>query len=203
MKNTEIFREVICKMTIFSFDEFFSGLQFGDEMLRAIQREFDEVEKMVRSGELQGEWTMEKIDEPGKRGYVVRGRFDLQQPTVQPNPLEPLTPWRRRPMPKRPFDIVKNVGDEVREPMFDVFDEDKAIKVYVELPGEEKNDIQLNIVRGRVEVKGKIFYKMIEIPPKEAELEKASSRYKNGVLEITIPKPEQSLEGEKRKIQID
>ncbi len=201
MRITKNRQEVKRKMTGFSFDRFFGGLPFRDNIVRAFEHQFDEVEKMLRSGELQGEWTMEKIDEPGKRGYVVRGHFNSQQPFTQPDPLEPLTPWRRRPMPKRPFDINKNVEEEVREPMSDVFDEDQAIKVYVELPGEEKDDVQLNIVRGRVEVKGKRFYKMIEIPPEEAELKKASSRYKNGVLEITIPKLGER--NEKREIQID
>lgn len=36
------------------------------------------------------------------------------------------------------------------------------MKIYVELPDEEKDDIKLNFVKCKVEVKAKRFYKMIE-----------------------------------------
>ncbi|MCK4313474.1 Hsp20/alpha crystallin family protein, partial [Candidatus Bathyarchaeota archaeon] len=72
---------------------------------------------------------------------------------------------------------------------------------YLELPGEEKDDIQLNVTEGKVEVKAKKFYKTIDIPTRNINIENISSKYKNGVLEITIPK--KSPEKDTRKINID
>ena len=95
-------------------------------------------------------------------------------------------------MPKRPFEVSEKALKEIREPLTDVFEEDKAVKIYVELPGEEKDDIQLNVTEGKVEVKAKRFHKMIEVPTRNIDIEKASSKYKNGVLEITVPKKEKS-----------
>ena len=95
-------------------------------------------------------------------------------------------------MPKRPFEVSEKALKEIREPLTDVFDEDKAVKIYVELPGEEKDDVQLNVTEGKVAVKAKKFYKMIEVPTSNVDVEKVSSKYKNGVLEVTIPKKDKS-----------
>jgi len=106
-------------------------------------------------------------------------------------------------MPKRPFKVPETALKEIREPLTDVFEEDKTVKIYIELPGEEKDDIQLNITEGKVEIKTKKFYKMIDVPTKNIEIEKASSKYKNGVLEVTIPKKEEARKKKNGKIKID
>jgi HSP20 family molecular chaperone IbpA len=72
----------------------------------------------------------------------------------------------------------------------------------VELPGEEKDNIQLNVTKGKVEIKTKHFYKMIQVP-RNVDFEKASSKYNNGVLTIIIPKDETILEDKKSRITID
>ena len=84
----------------------------------------------------------------------------------------------------------------------DVFEEEKTVKIYVELPGEEKDDIQLNVTKGAVEIKAKNFYKRIQVPS-NVDIEKASSKYNNGVLTIIIPKDETISQEEKRRITID
>jgi len=173
----------------FDFDEIFGDFGFNGEFTKTILKEFNEIETMIKSGKLKGKWDIKQIDEPERKGYVLQGRFWSAQPV---EPFEPFKPWRRRPMPKRPFAVQEKALKEIREPLTDVFDEDKAVKIYVELPGEEKDDIQLKVVEGKVEVKAKKFYKMIEVPTSNVDIEKASSKYKNGVLEVTIPKKEKS-----------
>lgn len=175
--------------TFFDSDEIFGDFGFSGEFMKTILKEFNEIEKMIKSGKLKGKWDIKQIDEPGRKGYVIQGRFWSDQPI---EPFEPFKPWRRRPMPKRPFEVPEATLKEVREPLTDVFDEDKALKIYVELPGEEKDHIQLNVTEGKVEVKAKKFYKMIEVPTSKVDIEKASSKYKNGVLEVTIPRKERS-----------
>jgi len=175
--------------TFFDFDEIFGDFGFNGEFMKTILREFNEIEKMIKSGKLKGKWDIKQIDEPGRKGYTIQGRFWSDRPI---EPFEPFKPWRRRPMPKRPFEVSEKALKEIREPLTDVFEEDKAVKIYVELPGEEEDDIQLNVTEGKVEVKAKRFYKTIEVPTSNIDIEEASSKHKNGVLEVTIPKKEKS-----------
>jgi len=173
----------------FDFDEIFGDFGFGGDFMESIMREFNEIEKMIKSGKLKGKWDIKQIDEPGRKGYIIQGRFWSGQPV---GPFDPFKPWKRRPMPKRPFEVREKALNEIREPLTDVFEEDNAVKIYVELPGEEKDDVQLNTAEGKVEVKAKKFYKMIEVPTSNIDIEKISSKYKNGVLEVTIPKKEKA-----------
>jgi HSP20 family molecular chaperone IbpA len=173
----------------FDFDQIFRDFGFSGDFMKSIMREFSEIEKMIKSGKPKGKWDIEQIDEPGRKGYIIQGRFWSAQPV---EPFDPFEPWRRRPMPKRPFEVAEKALKEIREPLTDVFEEDKAMRIYVELPGEEKDDIKLNVTEGKVEVKAKRFYKVIEVPTSNVDIEKASSKYKNGVLEVTILKKDNS-----------
>jgi HSP20 family molecular chaperone IbpA len=175
--------------TFFDFDEFFGDFGFDVDFTKSMLREFNDVEKMVKSGKTKGKWDIKQIDEPDRKGFVIQGHFWSAQPV---EPFEPFKPWRRRPMPKRPFEVPEKALNEVREPLTDVFDEDKTVKIYVELPGEEEDDIQLKVAEGKVEVKAKKFYKIVEVPSSNVDIEKASSKYKNGVLEVTILKKDKS-----------
>ena len=89
------------------------------------------------------------------------------------------------------------------EPLTDIFEDERSIKIYFEVRGEDKKDIQLNVTAGKVEVKAKNFYKMINLPKSNIDLENASSKYKNSVLEVTIPKKENTPEKDTCKINID
>lgn len=190
-----------------SFDEFFEDADaFSNSFMKRMQRIMKEIDKAAKGGRLKGKWEINQIDKPGVKGYIIQGRFGSDQPSepLDPfNPFEPLNPRRRRPMPKRPFEVPEGVLKELREPLADVYEEEKIVKIYVEVPGEEKDDIQLNAVAGKVEVKAKNFYKVIDLPTNNIDLEKATSKYKNGVLEITIPKKKRALKSDKRKIGVE
>jgi HSP20 family protein len=190
-----------------SSDEFFGEFDaFSSNFVKRIQRMMSEFEKATKNGNLKGKWKISEIDSDGVKGYSIQGRFGSDQPwePLDPfNPLEPLNPMRPRPGPQRPFEVPESALQETREPLTDIFEEEKAIKIYVEVPGEEKDDIQLNVTAGNVEVKAKNFYKMINLPTSNIDIEKASSKYKNGVLEVTIPKKEKALKNDTHKINID
>jgi len=160
------------------FDEFFRDTDsYFKKLSERMFKEMEEIEKAIRSGKLQGEWEVKPIEEPGVKGYVARGRFQLGEPLTLP----------------------KQAVDEVREPLTDVFEGEDHVKLYVELPGVEKNDIQLNVAEGRAEVKAKNFYKVIDLPTRDIEFDKANANYKNGVLEVTIPKTKKTVSEEKKK----
>jgi len=169
---------------------------FTSNFLKIIQKMMKEIDLETKNGTLKGNWDVKQIDEPGVKGNIIQGRFWSDEPLEPFNPFKPLEP--QRPLPKRPFNSLKSGLKEIREPLTDVFDEEKEVKIYIELPGEEKDDIQLNVSESQVEIKTKKFFKIIDVPS-IIDIEKASSKYKNGVLEITIPKKVMSPD---RKIEI-
>ena len=160
------------------FDEIFRDPDsYFKKLSERMFKEMEEIEKAIKSGKLQGEWEVKPIEEPGAKGYVARGRFQLGEPLTLP----------------------KQAIDEVREPLTDVFEEQDQVKLYVELPGVEKNDIQLNVTEGRAEVKAKNFYKVVDLPTRDIEFDKAIANYKNGVLEVMIPKTKKTVSEENKK----
>ena len=170
---------------------------FRNKFTKDMDVEMENIEKAIRSGKLKGKWDFKKISEPGVKGYIVYGQFSADHPLEPSEPLEPfdpLRPSRREPTPGRSFKIPSEESEEIREPLTDIFEEEKALKLYVELPGEEKEDIQLNIAGAKVEVKSNKFYKEMNLPTRNIVVDKTSTKYKNGVLEITIPKAEKTSE---------
>jgi len=184
--------------SFFDFDEIFRDF---DKIMKRMHG-LNEIEKDLKSGKLKGGWNVKQIDEPNIKGYVIQGRFRSDQPLEPFDPFKPNDPFERRPIPQRSFRPFEIASEETREPLTDVFEEEKTVKIYVELPGEEKDDIQLNVTKGAVEIKAKNFYKRIQVPS-NVDIEKASSKYNNGVLTIIIPKDETIPQEEKRKITID
>jgi HSP20 family protein len=184
--------------SFFDFDEIFRDF---DKIMKRMHG-LDEIEKELQSGRLKGGWDVKQIDEPNRKGYVIQGRFWSDQPLEPLDPFKPNNPIERRPMPQRPFRPSEIASKGTREPLTDIFEEETAVKIYVELPGEEKDDIQLNVIKGAVEIKTKNFYKRIQVP-RNVDIEKASSKYNNGVLTIIIPKDDTIPQDEKRRITID
>ncbi len=166
----------------------------------------EEIDRAVENGEPKGKWQLKQIDEPNMKGYVIKGHFSSNQPGVPFDPLNPIEPWtplKRRPLPRRRFEPRESSLQEPPEPLTDIFEEKDTIKLYVEFPGEEKDDIHLNLTKGHLEVKGKNSYNIIDLPTRNIDIEKASSTYKNGVLQVIIPKKNTALVKEEQKIKIE
>jgi HSP20 family protein len=84
---------------------------------------------------------------------------------------------------------------EEREPLVDVVESGNEIRVVVELPGVEKTDIKLHGTEDSLTIsvdtaKSK-YFKELDLPSK-VRIREAKSTYKNGVLEVVIPKAEPS-----------
>ncbi|MDH7563578.1 MAG: Hsp20/alpha crystallin family protein [Candidatus Bathyarchaeota archaeon] len=182
------------------FNEFFEEIEtFNTKYMKRFQQQLEEVLKKLHNGEIRGTFETEEIDKPGVKGFIFRGRFGNEEAL---EPIEPLKPFRRPILPERPIAIPKKALEETREPLTDIFEEDSALKIYVELPGEEKEDIKLDIKQDKVEIRARNFYKQLELPTNNIDIDKAFSDYKNGVLKITIPKKLKIRGEDKKKTKI-
>lgn len=154
------------------FEDLFDDVdKFHQRLAKKMLEEIRDIEEAVQKGKLEGEWDITPIEEPGVKGYIARGRFQVGD----------------KPLPKT-LKLPKQIIEEAREPLTDVFEDNDNIKLYVELPGVEKTDIQFSVSRSRAEIRARNFYKTIDLPKAELETEKAVTNYKNGVLEVIIPK---------------
>jgi HSP20 family protein len=168
------------------FDEMFSGFDaFDSQFFKKMRAQIDNILKQIKNGELEGTLEKREIKDPNVDGFIIIGRFGSNKAL---EPFEPIKPLNRRPLPENPFELPKTSQKEIREPLTDIFEADNATKIYIELPGEEKEDIRLDVVNNGIEIRANNFYKKIKLPNMNVPKEVLSTNYKNGVLEITIPK---------------
>ena len=98
-----------------------------------------------------------------------------------------------------------DVKDE-REPLVDIINANGETKIIVELSGVEKEDIKLSVTEDKltisVEAPERKYFKEIEMPAK-IEPKKATTSYKNGVLEVTVLKIEEKKKPSGEQIKIE
>jgi HSP20 family protein len=189
MSSDDDFRDLFDDFDIFS-------------MLRKSQNEMEKILKRIGDGKLDGNWEIRQIDEPDIKGFTIRGRFGTETPLQPLDPIEPIRPSKRRPLPESPFEISKTAMKEMREPLVDIFEEDNQLRVYVELPGVEKEDIKLNFGKDCIKVRARNFYRTIQVPSGQADTDGVSTEYKNGVLEIKMPKAKKLREKDAKNLRI-
>ncbi|WP_339132816.1 MAG: Hsp20/alpha crystallin family protein [Candidatus Electrothrix sp. GW3-4] len=94
-------------------------------------------------------------------------------------------------------------------PVVDIEETDGAFIVHAELPGVAKDDVQVNIENGVLTIKGEkktrsedtkrhrvecvygSFLRSFTLP-QDVDVEQVEAAYKNGILDLTIPKQEQA-----------
>jgi HSP20 family protein len=86
----------------------------------------------------------------------------------------------------------------MREPLTDVIEEKERIRIIVELPGVNKEDIHLNateeILDIMVESPDRRFSKHLDLPS-NVDPDSATASYNNGVLEICLARVEKQQKG--------
>jgi HSP20 family protein len=81
---------------------------------------------------------------------------------------------------------------EGREPLVDIMDEKDKYKIFIELPGVDKEKVRLDAADRSIQIRTedeKKFYKMIELDS-EIDPDSATASYKNGVLTVEVNKKE-------------
>jgi HSP20 family protein len=89
-----------------------------------------------------------------------------------------------------------------REPLVDVMNEKEMYRIFVELPGVDKDKVKLDVAEDSVEIKtddNKKFYKMIYLDS-AIDADSAKASYKNGVLTLELDKKEKR-KGKEVKIE--
>jgi len=104
---------------------------------------------------------------------------------------------------KRGGEPLKGITDK-REPLVDVVEAEKQVRIIAEIPGVRKEDIEMN-VNGRtltvtVNTPERKYEKQLQLP-ESAVVEGAKSSYNNGILEITFQKKPRENTGVRLKIE--
>lgn len=109
----------------------------------------------------------------------------------------------------------------LKQPRVDVLDLGDALQVVADMPGVRKEDIEINLTLERVEIsaessteterkeedytyreRGYASYRRMLDLPADVLPDKAEASFKNGVLEVTLPKKEPTEAEKKTRVQI-
>ena len=100
---------------------------------------------------------------------------------------------------KKPYSL-----QDAREPLVDVIEEPDQIKVVTELPGVEKDEIDLYATSRTLTINvsnpQRRFYKQLDLPA-EVDESSASSTYRNGILETVLRKKADAGGGRTIRVQ--
>jgi len=106
------------------------------------------------------------------------------------------------------------------EPSVNIHESEKEVRISAEIPGMDQKDIEVELTEGGLSIRGEkkleheeekdgyrtversygSFQRHIPLPP-ELDTEKANAEYKNGVLNVTVPKRPEA-ESKKKKIEV-
>ncbi|HEV2390485.1 MAG TPA: archaeal heat shock protein Hsp20 [Nitrososphaerales archaeon] len=158
-----------------------------DEMMKEMEKEFMALTDI--ENQLPKELVRERRAEDGsvsrEIGPIVYGYSMTIGPDGKPV-IREFGNVRRTPRKE-----WKEAISDTREPLVDVVEGAKEVRVLAELPGARKQDIELT-VEGKslaisAETAARKYRKELELPY-AVELEGSRSTFNNGILEVTLPK---------------
>jgi HSP20 family protein len=162
-----------------------------DDFERIFEEARRMIEDMFRSG------FPSKSFEPGKP--IIHG-FKIN---IGPDGKPRITEFGNRAVKTQ--DGLPVISDE-REPLTDIIEGDDEVAITVELPGVEREDIDLKATENSLEIKvdtpQRKYHKIVELPcgvkPKTTK-----ATYKNGVLDVIIQRKEKKRGDEGYKVNIE
>ncbi|MEA2055295.1 MAG: archaeal heat shock protein Hsp20 [Candidatus Thermoplasmatota archaeon] len=95
---------------------------------------------------------------------------------------------------------------EEREPLTDIIEGDEDVAVTVEMPGIEKENIDLNVTGDALEITvdnpKRKYHKKLDLPC-DVNPKTTKATYKNGVLDVVVKRKEKKKPGEGYRVNID
>lgn len=175
-----------------------------DDRREDIEELFEQLEELFGSDLDQFHDLVEQVREQIERGEIQPGHPFVTGFTVRMGPdgdpvVDPFgdTP----PSGDAGVDIDPDAG--AREPVTDIIEGPDTISVTVEIPGIERDDIELTVnpFRAEIHVDGeqRRYFKTVELPTR-VDPDTTEATYRNGVLDIEITK---AGTGAGRRIDID
>lgn len=175
-----------------------------DRMFREMEREIEEMMKEFEKG-LPKSLVRERATPEGVRvreyGPFIWGYTMTIGPDGKPVIREfgNIRPGLIGAPPKPTLNV-----QEYREPLVDVVETDKEVKVVAELPGVEKDQIDVYATEDRltisVDTPERKYYKELELPA-EVDPSTAKTKYRNGILEVVLKKVSKKPKGVKLKVE--
>ncbi len=170
----------------FGIDEDFFKELFGNDKIRDdIQKMTEEMMKMLSNAE------------PGKpfvRGFNVKFGPD-GKPKIEDFGNRPIKSSKGLP----------TISDE-REPLTDIIEGDGDIAITIEIPGVEKENIDLNVTEDTLEIKvdapQRKYRKVLNLPNK-VKPKSTKATYKNGILDIVLDKKDKKKGGSGFKVSVE
>jgi HSP20 family protein len=168
-----------------SKDPFFGNI---DEMFREMEKMIDEELKNFTEN-IPKEYVKERIMPDGSTGKELGPFVYGYSMKIGPDGKPEIQEFGNL---KKGLKGTPQVREE-REPLVDIVETNGDVHVVVELPGVEKTDIKLHGTEDSLEIAVDTpqykYYKEIALPVK-VRVKEANSSYKNGVLEVVLPKAE-------------
>jgi len=163
------------------------------------ERIFDEMQKMfenINFKDLMEDMLRDGI-EPNKR--FIRG-FSVN---IGPDGKPKIQEFGNRPI--RSPKGTSTISDE-REPLTDIIEGDSDIAITIEIPGVEKDNIDLNVTEETLEIKvdapERKYHKVVNLPNK-VKTKSTKATYKNGILDIVLDKKDNKKGGSGYKVSIE
>lgn len=163
------------------------------------ERIFDEMQKMfenINFKDLMEDMLRDGI-EPNKR--FIRG-FSVN---IGPDGKPKIQEFGNRPI--RSPKGTSTISDE-REPLTDIIEGDSDIAITIEIPGVEKDNIDLNVTEETLEIKvnapERKYHKVLNLPNK-VKTKSTKATYKNGILDIVLDKKDNKKGGSGYKVSIE
>ncbi|UZE92444.1 MAG: Hsp20/alpha crystallin family protein [Methanosarcinales archaeon] len=146
---------------------------FGDDWSEIFGDDIYEIFERLRERMMSGEW-----EKPCVYGFSMTNRPG-EEPEI------------------REFGNIHPHADDVevseRRPIVDVFESDDEVKVVVEMPGIDKDDIKLDTSETSLDISAKTrdreYSERVALPAR-VDSNSAKANYKNGVLEVTLKRVE-------------
>lgn len=165
---------------------------FSEEFFRNMDKMLRDIEEMVDKelGELDSNMPEIRRRGPFVHGYSVAGGSEGKPVATEFGNLQRIGRGT----------IIK----EEHKPLVDVIETDCNVRVVAELPGVNEKDVKLytedSMLTISVDTSNRKYCRRVKLPG-HVKLGEAEKSYKNGVLEVTLPKAERrSLKGEPIRI---